>query len=99
MGLDVSGSGYLVCPSQSPELETFWKFSFQLVRSFIQNGAYFENVEFWQRLVYQIGFTIVPGLLMLVCFIWIKCTYKITEENHEIMVLEIEKRHNNDSKQ
>ena len=36
----------------------------------------FENVEFWQRLVYQIGFTIVPGLLMLVCFIWIKCTYK-----------------------
>ena len=59
----------------------------------------FENVEFWQRLVYQIGFTIVPGLLMLACFIWIKCTYKITEENHEIMVLEIEKRHNNDSKQ
>lgn len=59
----------------------------------------FENVEFWQRLVYQIGFTIVPGLLMLVCFIWIKCTYKITEENHEIMVLEIEKRNNNDSKQ
>ena len=59
----------------------------------------FENVEFWQRLVYQIGFTIVPCLLMLACFIWIKCTYKITEENHEIMVLEIEKRHNNDSKQ
>lgn len=51
-----------------------------------------ENVELWQRLVYQIGFTIVPGLLMLACFIWIRLTYKITEESHEIMVLEIEKR-------
>ena len=52
----------------------------------------YQNVDFWQILVYQVGFTIVPGLLMLACFIWIKCTYKITEENHEIMVLEIERR-------
>ena len=59
----------------------------------------YENVELWQRIVYQVGFTIVPGLLMLACFIWIKCTYKITEENHEIMVLEIEKRRQNESKQ
>ncbi len=58
----------------------------------------YENVEFWQRLVYQIGFTIIPGLLMLGCFIWTKCTYKITEENHEIMVLEIERRKNNETK-
>ena len=58
----------------------------------------FENVDFWQRLVYQIGFTIVPGLLMLACFVWIKCTYKITEENHEIMVLEIEKRQRDGTK-
>ena len=56
-----------------------------------------ENVEFWQRCVYQVGFTIVPGLLMLACFVWIKRTYKINEENHQIMVLELERRHKNEN--
>ena len=57
----------------------------------------YENVEFWQRLVYQIGFTIVPGLLMLACFIWIKKTYRITEENHSIMVEKLTKRTENEN--
>lgn len=50
------------------------------------------NVELWQRIVYHIGFTIVPCLLILACFFYIRKTYKITEESHEEMIKEIEKR-------
>lgn len=52
----------------------------------------YENVLLWQRIVYQVGFTIVPGLLMLGCYILIKRTYIITEESHEVMVIKLEKR-------
>ena len=51
------------------------------------------TVEQWQRIVYHIGFTLIPCLLILVCFIWIKKTYKITEESHIAMVKELENRH------
>ena len=51
------------------------------------------NIELWQRVVYHVGFTLVPCLLILACFIWIKKTYKITEESHSSMVKELENRH------
>ena len=44
-------------------------------------------------MVYHVGFTLVPCLLILACFIWIKKTYKITEESHSSMVKELENRH------
>jgi melibiose permease/lactose/raffinose/galactose permease len=50
------------------------------------------NVELWQRVVYQVGFTIVPMLFMVGCFIFMGATFRINEKNHEEMVAEIEKR-------
>lgn len=50
------------------------------------------NIELWQRVVFQIGFTIVPMLLFLLTFIIIKTKYKITEEKHAEMLKVIEKR-------
>ena len=52
------------------------------------------NVELWKRVVYQIGFTIVPMLLILACLLVTKFTYKINEENHAMMVEKIKERNN-----
>ena len=53
-----------------------------------------ENIELWQRIVFQIGFTVVPMLLFLATFLIIKLKYKITEESHAEMLKEIEaKKH------
>lgn len=60
-----------------------------------------EHISLTSRVIYQVGFTLIPCLLMLACFIYVRKTYKITEESHELMVLELEKRkgNDNDSKQ
>ena len=50
------------------------------------------NIELWQRVVFHIGFTIVPMVLFLATFIIIKAKYKITEESHTQMLAEIEAR-------
>lgn len=55
----------------------------------------YQNVELWQRVVYQVGFTLIPCLLMLACFIWIRKTYKITEASHSAMVDNLEARRAN----
>lgn len=47
------------------------------------------NVELWQRVVYQIGFTIVPMLFMVGCCIYLGATFRINEKSHEDMVKEI----------
>jgi melibiose permease/lactose/raffinose/galactose permease len=53
-----------------------------------------ENIELWQRVVFQVGFTVVPMVLFLLTFIIIKAKYKITEESHRKMLEEIEARKN-----
>lgn len=50
------------------------------------------NIELWQRVLFHIGFTIVPMLLFLASFLIIKFKYKITEESHIMMLEEIEAR-------
>lgn len=54
------------------------------------------SVESWQRIVFQIGFAIIPLLLILGCFLIIKFKYKISEEEHEKIVQELEERHQKD---
>ena len=51
-----------------------------------------ENIELWQRIVFHIGFTIIPLLLFLATYLVIKFKYKITEEAHEDMLKAIEER-------
>lgn len=51
-----------------------------------------ENIELWQRVVFHIGFTIVPMVLFLASFLIIKFKYNITEEKHKMMLDEIEAR-------
>ena len=51
-----------------------------------------QNIELWQRVVYQVGFALVPLILMLACYFVTRFTYKINEENHQMMVEEINKR-------
>ena len=51
-----------------------------------------ENVEMWQRIVFHIGFTIIPLLLFLATFLVVKYKYHITEESHEEMLKAIEER-------
>lgn len=50
------------------------------------------NIDLWQRVVFHIGFTIIPLLLFLFTFLIIKFKYKINEEDHQMMVEEIKKR-------
>lgn len=50
------------------------------------------NVELWQRVVFQVGFAVVPMLLFLGTYLVIKFKYKITEEKHEEMIKAIEER-------
>ena len=51
-----------------------------------------DHIELVQRVVYQVGFTLVPCVLMLACLLVIKIGYKINEESHRAMVIELEKR-------
>lgn len=51
-----------------------------------------EAIGFTDRLIFHIGFTIVPMVLFLATFLLIKFKYKITEENHQKMVEIVEKR-------
>ena len=41
-----------------------------------------EHIELWQRIVFQVGFTIVPMLLILAAFLLIRFGYKIDEKKH-----------------
>jgi len=50
------------------------------------------NVELWQRVIYQVGFTIVPMLFMVGCCVYMGLTFKIDEKSHEEMVKEISLR-------
>lgn len=52
----------------------------------------FANVDLWQRVVYQVGFTLVPCLIMLACFLVVRFTYKLNEQNHSEIVASLEKR-------
>ena len=52
------------------------------------------NIDLWQRVVFHVGFTVVPMVLFLATFLIIKFKYKITEESHKNMLLEIEARKN-----
>lgn len=54
-----------------------------------------EHVELWKRVVYQVGFTLVPLAFILACYLVTKFTYKITEESHAKMVEEINARKTN----
>ncbi len=54
-----------------------------------------KTVELWQRIVFQVGFAIVPMLLIVACFFVTTRTYKINEHNHAIMVEKINERKNN----
>lgn len=56
------------------------------------------NVELWKRVVYQVGFTIVPMLLILACYLVTRFTYKINEENHALMVEKIKERNQKNGK-
>ena len=88
------------------EVEAISKFgdNAQKVGEFVSSNADLitgiEHIDLTSRVIYQVGFTLIPCLLMLACFIYVRKTYKITEESHELMVLELEKRkgNNNDSK-
>lgn len=48
-----------------------------------------QNIGLDQRVIFHIGFTIIPLLLFLGAFLIIKFKYKITEEYHEKMLAEI----------
>lgn len=50
------------------------------------------NIELWQRVVFHIGFTIIPLILFLIVYLLIKFKYNITEKDHEMMLKEIEER-------
>ncbi len=54
-----------------------------------------KTVELWQRIVFQVGFAIVPMLLIVACYFVTTRTYKINEHNHAIMVEKINERKNN----
>ena len=51
-----------------------------------------ENIEMWQRVVFHIGFTIIPLVLFLATFLVVKYKYHITEQSHEEMLKTIEER-------
>lgn len=51
-----------------------------------------ENITLNQRVIFHVGFTIIPLLLFLGAFLIIKFKYKITEESHEKMLTEISQR-------
>ena len=53
------------------------------------------NIDLWQRVVFHIGFTVIPMVLFLATFLIIKFKYKITEESHKDMLLQIEARKTN----
>lgn len=55
-----------------------------------------KTVELWQRIVFQVGFALVPMILMIACFFVTKYTYKINEENHSLMVQKINERKENE---
>lgn len=54
-----------------------------------------ENITLNQKIIFHIGFTIVPLVLFLATYLVIKFKYKITEEYHKQMVDEINKRKEN----
>lgn len=54
-----------------------------------------KTVEFWQRITFQVGFAIVPMLLIIACYFVTTRTYKTNEHNHAIMVEKINERNNN----
>lgn len=68
-------------------------------REFVGNSDYIKeladgvtginNVALWQRVVFQIGFCVVPMLLFLAAFLVIKFKYKIDETEHERIVNEV----------
>ena len=51
-----------------------------------------QNIGLDQRVIFHIGFTIIPLLLFLASFLLIKFKYKITEDYHEMMLKEISSR-------
>ncbi len=53
-----------------------------------------QNIELWQRIVFQVGFCIVPLVLFILTFIIIKTKYKLDEDEHSRIVKEIENRKN-----
>ena len=53
-----------------------------------------QNIELWQRIVFQVGFCIVPLVLFILTFIIIKTKYKLDENEHSRIVKEIENRKN-----
>ncbi|MFA6829557.1 MAG: MFS transporter [Bacilli bacterium] len=71
----------------------------QLVQSQADLITGASNVSLTARIIYQVGFTLVPLILMLACLIVIKKTYTITEESHEMMVNEINKRNQAEEKE
>lgn len=51
-----------------------------------------EGIEQWQRVIFHIGFTIVPLVLFVLTFLLIRFRYTITETRHADMVEEIQRR-------
>ncbi len=62
---------------------------------FIQNEAtkLTDSIELWQRIVFQVGFTLIPFICFLISYLIIKFKYNITEESHQQMIDELNKRH------
>jgi len=50
------------------------------------------TIEQWQRIVFQVGFAIVPLVLFVACLLVVTFKYKIDENSHQMMVAELEKR-------
>lgn len=57
------------------------------------------GIEQWQRIVFQIGFCIVPMLCFLACYLIIKFTYKIDEKYHEEIIKKIEAQNDGTSEE
>lgn len=51
------------------------------------------GIEQWQIVVFQIGFALIPLLLVLGCYLVVIFKYKIDENEHQRIILELEHRH------
>ena len=55
------------------------------------------NIELWQRVVFHIGFTLVPLILFIGTFVLIKTKYKLNEDEHREITKKLEERRNESS--
>ena len=86
------GSSLLTVSQQIANWEREHQGQSELIKDLANNVTGASNIELWQRVVFHIGFTIVPMLLFLATFLVIKFKYKITEEKHAEMLKVIEER-------